>query len=311
MLRFHVPLIEPMYAPSNESWVWMSAAYHATTLPEIVPLLRKKLDTSPDAAIAVLEQIGPVAEPLIPKLVEVFLETWKERDSETQYDDPAKFSGFEVSKRGPFDRMTSVLKTLENIGPAARQAVPLVRELYELSPLRVRPDGLLRNALDIFWQQLEKTRHAIDETPDRPSPDSKPLLGAFPYFETIWRRIPSRKGEVIQSMKLRIGSNHESLGGDMDVLFQLLDFPGGAPRVGHKDQFFPKQFSLREPDRDYQALGIYERNGDRLKIEFAKPGKPCPTEFSPDPGKPTTNHVLLEFERDRSDESKAGSSGEN
>ena len=54
--------------------------------------------------------------------------------------------------------------------------------------------------------------------------------------------------------------------------------------------------------KTYQQFGIYELNGDRLKIEFAKSGLPRPKEFSSDRDKLPEGHMLLEFERDRGEE---------
>jgi uncharacterized protein (TIGR03067 family) len=58
----------------------------------------------------------------------------------------------------------------------------------------------------------------------------------------------------------------------------------------------PKQSdgTFTEGELKGKTLGIYELDGDRMKICYALPGKDRPTEFSSKPG---SGHVLVVYER--------------
>ena len=103
---------------------------------------------------------------------------------------------------------------------------------------------------------------------------------------------------------MRVGRVVEFPGqrGPQDEIIRLVGC-GTNPRSYVIDESTtPKQITLVDKDRkDYQQFGIYELKGDRLKIEFAKPGLPRPKEFSADRDQLPEGHVLLEFERDRGD----------
>ena len=77
-----------------------------------------------------------------------------------------------------------------------------------------------------------------------------------------------------------------------------LDTPSSGMHFRINDTVSPRQIDLILKDHKRTLFGIYELNGNRLKIEIAKTGKPRPKEFSPGKDKLSVGHTLLEFERD-------------
>ena len=47
----------------------------------------------------------------------------------------------------------------------------------------------------------------------------------------------------------------------------------------------------------HKMAGIYKLTDDKLKIQFAKPDQPSPTEFTNEMGHVPEDQILLEFER--------------
>ena len=281
---------------------WWALHFYADQVPEIVTILGRHFDKHPDAIVEVLRAIGPAAEPTVPKLIERLVAIWKSHEEM----DRATAAG-----RGSPDRdfawqnrMGFVFDALQKIGPQAKSAVPILKEFLSICPADQDGDNVRQHR---HWMKsaINDALRAIGDTADNTGTETPPVLSDFSHLTTIWKLTSSQPGRAIQGIRMSVGRVVEFSGprGPQDEIIRLVGC-GTNPRSYVIDESTtPKQITLLDKDRkDYQQFGIYELKGDRLKIEFAKPGLPRPKEFSADRDKLTEGHVLLEFERDRGGE---------
>ncbi|MEK6260469.1 MAG: hypothetical protein AABP62_17765 [Planctomycetota bacterium] len=289
----------------SSTWSAIQTAEYATEVPEIVQILAKHIDKNPDYFVDVLGDLGPAAEPAVPRLVEHCLSIWKQREDELRELAGGKSPYTLGGNRDFSEQRKNILKALQKIGPGAKQAIPLLKELISIAPHKEKNPDQAEVAYE-FWDELNKTLLAIGDTPDKSPAKSKPLLSEFSHLATTWKLTASRPGQTIPRVTLHIGGDFRFGLQDEGSMFAVLELLGchtSAPNFTLDETANPKQITLLDKDKKaYQQFGICELKGDRLKIEFAKPGLPRPKEFSSDRDKLPEGHILLEFERDRGEE---------
>ncbi|MBC8113457.1 MAG: hypothetical protein H7062_03710 [Candidatus Saccharimonas sp.] len=290
-------------AHRSSTWSAIQTAEYATEVPEIVQILAKFIDKNPGDVVDVLGNLGPTAEPAVPQLVELFVKIWNQREERFREVAAGK-APYKSQGDHDFSAQRNLLATLKKIGPGAKQAVPLLKELNSIAPHEEKdPD---KADFVGFWDELNKTLLAIGDTPDNEPAGSKPLLSEFSHLATTWRLAASRPGQTIPRITLHIGDDFRFGPQGAGPMFQVLELLGcrtSGPNYTIDETTNPKQITLVDRDvKTHQQFGIWELKGDRLKIEFAKPGLPRPKEFSSDRDKLPEGHILLEFERDRGEE---------
>ncbi|MBC7820691.1 MAG: hypothetical protein IAG10_27720, partial [Planctomycetaceae bacterium] len=261
----------------SSTWSAIQTAEYATEVPEIVQILAKHLDKNPGNVVDVLGNLGPAAEPAVPQLVELFVKIWNQREERFREVAAGKASYKSQGDRD-FSAQRILLATLKKIGPGAKQAVPLLKELNSIAPHREKDPG--RAEIVGFWDELNKTLLAIGDTPDNEPAGSKPLLSEFSHLATTWKLTASRPGQTTPRITLHIGDDFRfgPQGAEpvLDVL-ELLGCRTSGPNYTIDETTNPKQITLVDRDvKTYQQFLICELKGDRLKIEFAKPGLPRP-----------------------------------
>jgi hypothetical protein len=200
------------------------------------------------------------------------------------------------------DHRMNILKALQEIGPGAKSAVPLLKELRAVSPAR-SPLTYQWGETEKFFDEVNKTLFMIGEASDDEPSGSKPLLGEFSHLATTWKLASSRPGKTKAGVTLKIGDGllfGPQVEGPMtELVLETMGWQSSGPGYVIDETTTPRQITALGTDgKTRESFGIYEMKGDTLKIEFAKPGLPRPKEFSSDRDKLPEGHVLLEFERD-------------
>ncbi len=285
------------YGTGREFAWWQSVVTtdRVSQTPEFASLLAKHLASfeRPEQIIEILTSLGPIAKSTVPNVLEFFLTRWNTQEKGLR--DLAAGSG----THEPWDSLlTETLIALTRIGPNSTQAVPLLRELTSIAPLRDKNFDPEKYPTDRFWNQLKKSRRIIDTNPTSDLPDSKPLLSDFAHMTGTWKLIRSRPGKTIPNLFLYTDSGFLLFGEVSETLHQEIGFPNAQPHFTIDEA--SKQISLFDKKYpDYKQFGIYELEGDRLKIELTRPGNPSPTKFSPDPDNLPAGRIFFEFQRHR------------
>ncbi len=294
---------ESRIVANGRYWPWRSlkSREYAVQLPEIVTILTEQFDKQPDVLVRDLGTLGPLAEPAVPKLVARLVTVWKSREEIDRA--TASGRGSPDSERDGtwHSQMGFVFDALQKIGPKAKAAVPILKELLSICPADQDGDNVRQHR---HWMKsaINDTLHVIGDTADVGGPETPPQLSDFSHLTAIWKLTSSQPGQTIEGIRMSVG-RVVMFSGKQQVKAEIIGLIGCGtnPRSYVIDESTtPKQITLVEEDRkDFQQFGIYELKGDRLKIEFAQPGLARPTEFATDPEKLPEGHVLLEFERDR------------
>lgn len=276
-------------------WLSVVTKDRVSQTPEFASLLAKHLTSfeNPGPLIESLTSLGPVAKSTVPEVIEFFLTRWNAQEKGLR----ALAAGSGIHESWD-DLLTETLIALTRIGPNSTQAVPLLRELTSIAPPRHKNFDPEKNWTDRFWHQLEQSRRIIDTDPTSDLADSKPLLSDFAHMTGTWKLFRSRPGKTIPNLFLHTDSGFSLFGEVPESLHQEIGFPSANPHFTINEA--SKQLSLFEKKYpDYKQFGIYELEGDRLKIELSRPGNPSPTTLSPDPDNLPEGRIFFEFQRHR------------
>ena len=296
---------ESRIVANGRYWPWRSlkSREYAVQLPEIVTILTEQFDKKPDVLVRDLGALGPLAEPAVPKLVARLVTVWKSREKTDRATAAGRWwPGSDSDSDGTWEsQMGFVFDAIQKIGPQAKAAVPILKELLSICPAGQDGDNVRRHRHGMK-SAINDTLRAIGDTADVGGPETPPLLSDFSHLTTIWKLTSSQPGQTIEGIRMSVGRVVE-FSGKQQVAAEIIGLIGCGTNYRSyviDESTTPKQITLVDKDiQDFQQFGIYELKGDRLKIEFAQPGLARPTEFATDPEKLPEGHVLLEFERDR------------
>ncbi len=296
----------------EEPWlsVWSRLVRMELETPGLAILLAKHINNDRTQILGGLSGMGTHAEPAVPLLIENFLVDWKRREkrlrnSGTKDDEFAAVVSLDLRGDVPLseeERMVQVLNVLGAIGPKAKSAAPLLRQIAVLAPPKRGPPPSLNNRL---FDAVKKSLALIGDAPAAEPQEAPILLSEFSRLQGCWNLsalTPNADHKDIQfefDWQLSIEDKH--VRGNFEVVRKVMNQIGAPANVMHyriNDTVTPRQIELIFSKHKLSQLGIYELKDDRLKIELAKPGLPMPKEFSADPNKLPEGHVLLELERD-------------
>lgn len=306
-----IPAIEEVYLPKpgrsqqiNEPWRSAAdrLAEQEPETPGLALMLSKHIAKDRQPIFGWLTQMGPHAEPAVPALIEAFLVHWKKRENRMRGTDTSNENDG-IWPHSEEERMVHVLEVLGAIGPKAKSAAPLLRQITVTASAKRagQPESLNDKLFDAVRRTLARIR---DDSAAEPV-ESPTLLSDFARLQGVWTvtsLTPQADHKDIQfefDGGLSILDKH--LPDNFEVVRKVMSHLGlnsSGMDCRINDTVTPRQIEFTNMRQPHRQLGIYELQGSRLKIELAKPGLPFPKEFSSDPNKLPEGHVLVELQRD-------------
>lgn len=303
--------IEEVYLPKpgrsqqvNEPWRNAAAqlAEQEPETPGLALMLSKHIAKDRQPIFGWLTQMGPHAEPAVPALIEAFLGHWKKRENRMRGTDTSNENDG-IWPHSEEERMVQVLDVLGAIGPKAKSAAPLLRQIAVTASAKRagQPESLNDKLFDAVKRTLARIR---DDSAAEPV-ESPTLLSDFARLQGVWTvtsLTPQADHKDIQfefDGGLSIRDKH--LPDNFEVVRKVMSHLGlnsSGMDCRINDTVTPRQIEFTNMRQPHRQLGIYELQGSRLKIELAKPGLPFPKEFSSDPNKLPEGHVSVELHRD-------------
>ncbi len=319
-------------ANSNESSEWITAATNvvvgAPDTPHLANILLthvKKHHPNNFRLIGLIGMLGSRAEAVVPDLVDLFMVEWKKLESlpsAIRWNIMRTYSSSEPnadelnSKRlaATLDQTIRIklIRTLGEIGVGA-SSYNLLSELKLISAKSPRNFGT--QLLDEIFPVVDKA--LLQFGSNKYPRDEKRFLGDRWRINGRWKLVTrfenSDTAERQQEISIQI--RDDLLIWDAPVnqrnAFQKFMEPFSIqnPNMATVDDTkSPKQLMLttnigesnrgrRGEAEKHSMVGIYEVTDFKLKIQFAKPDQPSPTEFTNQMGQVPEDQMLLEFER--------------
>ena len=314
---------------------WMIAARNvvvgAPDTPDLANLLlahAKKHDPYGYPLIELIGKLGPRAEPVVSELVDLFLEKLKKLELL-----PALIgrtgqgvtylvtvpNGEELNLQRVIamedqKMRVQLIRTIGEIGVGASG----YQLLSELKLIAFRPSSQRYfEFLDEIFLAVDKSLSQFGAT--KYPRDEKRLLSDLWRLNGRWKVVTrfdnTAAAEPPQDFIVQIRDNQFSWetappkGHILNEFMNSLDIRRSnmTYKVTVIDAMSPKQLMLAAnvrlpPGQGAEGLrltmaGIYELSDDTLKIQFAKPDQPSPTEFTNETGQVPEGQMLLEFER--------------
>ena len=320
-----------------ESQEWMIAATNvvvgAPQTPDLAIVLlaqAKKHDPHGAPIIALIGKLGPHAESVVPELVELFLVKLKKLESLPPGMRKAGAGGYYPANANAKETKERNLKVAV-VNEEQQTRVALVRALgeigigqkgyYLLSELKLIATNQMQPGLLEF---LDEILNAADEALQKFGSikyprDEKRLLSDRWRLNGRWRLVTkfenSETDERPREISVQIREdqlNWETVLRPDEALAKFMDrFVVTGSRIVNytttvDDTKLPKQIMLSAyfsvagrggESKLHKMAGIYKLTDDKLKIQFAKPDQPSPTEFTNEMGHVPEDQILLEFER--------------
>ena len=274
---------------------------HAPETPDLAVMLMKHARKR----FEILRLIGSLhrrAEPVVPQLVDLFLEDWKvaEKRQHGQGDVDEPEGNFQFNVEHNKQRRIQIIDTLGEIG-AGKTGYTLLKELVLVSNSKT---GLHGRTADGMFKPAERAIRKF--TPDDQPESSRTLLDDVSLINGIWELRTLAPGSTPSNASAQF----------MYEFIFLVDDHGDTIRIHniHRENSpyryqldetsSPKQISISQdeetpgPDpKRTLCRGIYELTATTLRIQVAPPGAEPPTELVTDKEQLPGGHRLLEFDR--------------
>ena len=316
-----------------ESQEWMIAATNvvvgAPETPDLANVLlthAKKHDPNGAPIIALIGKLGPQAESVVPELVELFLVKLKKLESLPPGTRKTGAGGFFPANENAKETKERNLKVAV-VNKEQQTRVALVRAFgdigigqkgyYLLSELKLIATSQIQPGTPEF---LDEILNAADEALQKFGSvkyprDEKRLLSDRWLLNGRWRLVTKFENPETDERPREISVQIREDQLNWETNFRpkaLVDFMNSFAVNGTRifypnlvtvdDTKSPKQIMLSAYFRGNEAklrkmAGIYKLTDDKLKIQFAKPDQPSPTEFTNEMGHVPEDQILLEFER--------------